>query len=153
MFKEDMTLSCTGGKTLDLNDLRDLNFVLYFYPKDNTSACTLEAIGFSERYDEFRAQGFHVFGVSKDTLSVHEKFKEKHALKFDLISDVDKILLEAFEVIKDKKMYGKWVKGTERSTFVFKEGLELIKVFRDVKAATHPQEVLDFIQDLVWSKK
>ena len=104
---------------------------------------------FAELYDEFRILGYHVYGVSKDTMSSHEKFKEKYNLPFTLISDVEKVLLEQFDVIHDKKMYGKLVKGTVRSTFIFKEGLLLIKEFRDVKPAGHAKVVLDFLQDVV----
>lgn len=148
-FKEDFKLTATNGKEIDLTLLRDQNFILYFYPKDNTSACTLEALEFAELYDDFRSLGYHIYGVSKDTIGSHEKFKTKHILPFTLISDVEKVLLNLFNVIKDKKMYGKAVKGTVRSTFVFKEGLVLQKEYRDVKAIGHAKEVLDFLQDEV----
>lgn len=148
-FKEDFSLKSTKGGTVSIEDLKNQNFVMYFYPKDNTSGCTLEAMEFAELYDEFRTLGYHVYGVSKDTMGSHEKFKEKYNLPFTLISDVEKILLEQFDVIQDKKMYGKAVKGTVRSTFIFNEGLSLIKEFRDVKPAGHAKEVLDFLQDVV----
>ena len=147
IFKEGIEILSTN-ESLTLEDLRQQNFVLYFYPKNDTSACTVEAIGFRELYDDFRALGFEVYGVSKDVLKSHNRFKEKHNLPFHLISDFNHVLLELFEVIVDKKMYGKAVKGTERSTFVFKNNFELIKSFRKVDAKVHPMEVLDFIQDL-----
>ncbi len=146
-FKDEFSLEMTDGTKMTLERLKKENFVLYFYPKDNTSACTLEALGFSELYDEFREQGFHIYGVSKDTLKSHEKFREKNNLPYHLISDVDKVLLEWFDVIKEKKMYGKLVKGTERSTFIYMEGLVLKQVFRNVKAKDHAKEVLDYIID------
>lgn len=147
-FKEPFTLKATNGKTITLEALEKQNFVLYFYPKDQTSACTLEALEFADLYDDFRSQGYHIYGVSKDTLSSHERFKDKEMLPFTLISDVDKILLEWFDVIKDKKMYGKAVKGTVRSTFIYREGLHLVKEFRDVKAVGHARQVLDFIHEI-----
>lgn len=147
-FKEPFQLKATNGKTITLEMLEKQNFILYFYPKDQTSACTLEAIEFAELYDDFRSQGYHIYGVSKDTLSAHERFKEKEGLPFTLISDVDKVLLTCFDVIKDKKMYGKAVKGTVRSTFIYREGLQLLKEFRDVKAVGHARNVLDYIHEI-----
>lgn len=144
-FKDDFSLKMTDGTEVTLEKLKKENFVLYFYPKDNTSACTLEALGFSELYDEFREQGFHIYGVSKDTIKSHEKFRAINNIPYHLISDVEKILLEWFDVIKEKKMYGKLVKSTERSTFVYMEGLVLKQVFRNVKAKDHAKEVLDYI--------
>ncbi|MDH8679156.1 peroxiredoxin [Fusibacter bizertensis] len=146
-LSKDFKLPTTGGKEVTIESLMKQNFVLYFYPKDNTSACTTEALEFAELYDDFRALGFHVYGISKDTIGSHEKFKEKFSLPYTLISDVEKVLLEQFNVIKDKKMYGKAVKGTVRSTFVFCEGLKLVKEFRDVKAIGHAKAVLDFLED------
>ncbi|GAB6106200.1 peroxiredoxin [Fusibacter bizertensis] len=146
-FIDDFELSATSSKKVTKEILNSQNFVLYFYPKDNTSACTTEALEFAELYDEFRTLGFHVYGISKDTIGSHEKFKDKFSLPFTLISDVEKILLDQFNVIKDKKMYGKAVKGTVRSTFVFGEGLKLIKEFRDIKAVGHAKVVLDFLED------
>jgi len=149
-FTEDFTMKATDGKSVTLETLKSQSFILYFYPKDNTAACTLEAIDFSDLYDDFRVLGYHVYGVSKDTIGSHDKFKQKYTLPFTLISDVDKVLLSQFNVIKDKKMYGKSVKGTVRSTFVFNEDLKLIKEFRDVKAAGHAEMVLDFIQGILY---
>ena len=148
-FKEDFKLQATNGLTVSLEDLKTQNFVIYFYPKDNTSACTIEAIEFGELYHEFRALGYHVYGVSKDSLSSHEKFKDKYNLPFPLVSDIEKVLLQQFGLIKQKKMYGKLVNGTERSTFVFNSGLKLVKEFRDIKAPGHAKTVLDYIQDIV----
>lgn len=149
-FVNDFSLNATNGKTVTLDSLREQNFILYFYPKDNTSACTLEALEFSELYVDFRSHGYHIYGISKDPLSSHEKFKDKYTLPFTLVSDEGKVLLQLFDVIKDKKMYGKAVKGTVRSTFVFKEGLVLLKEFRDVKAPGHAKAVLDFIEELAY---
>jgi len=148
-FTEEFNLMATNGKQINLELLKGQNFVLYFYPKDNTSACTIEALEFADLYDDFRSLGYHIYGVSKDTIGSHEKFKTKHILPFTLVSDVEKVLLSLFDVIRDKKMYGKAVKGTVRSTFIFKEGLKLQKEYRDVKAIGHAKEVLDYLQDEV----
>ena len=145
-FKGQLMLSATNGKVVDLELLKSQKFVLYFYPKDNTSACSLEAMEFAQLYDEFRMLGYHIYGVSKDTLTSHNKFKDKYVLPFTLISDVDKVLLELFDVIQDKKLYGKIVKGTTRSTFIYQENLLLIKEYRNIKAPGHARAVLDFIQ-------
>ncbi|MBF4694773.1 peroxiredoxin [Fusibacter ferrireducens] len=145
-LKEDFTLNMTGGGQVDKAALLDQNFILYFYPKDNTSGCTLEAQDFADLYDEFKALGYEVYGISKDSLKSHEKFKEKFNLPFNLIADEEKILHKSFDVIKEKKMYGKLVKGTERSTFVFREGLLCITEFRGVKAKGHARAVLDYLQ-------
>ncbi len=147
-FIDEFSLKATDGKRVSLESLKTQNFILFFYPKDDTTSCTLEALDFADLYDDFRALGYHVYGVSKDTIGSHEKFKQKYTLPFTLISDVEKVLLSQFDVIKDKKMYGKAVRGTVRSTFIFHENLKLIKEFRDVGAVGHAREVLDFIQGI-----
>lgn len=144
-FKDLFELKCTSGKTLTNDLLNDENFILYFYPKDNTSACSLEAQDFADLYNEFKMLGFEVYGISKDNIKSHEKFKEKYNLPFELISDEEKILHQWFDVIKEKKMYGKTVTGTERSTFVFVKGLRCIEEFRGVKAKGHARAVLDYL--------
>ena len=145
-LKTDFTLKMTGDAEINKTVLSGQNFILYFYPKDNTSGCTLEAQDFADLYDEFKALGYEVYGISKDSIKSHEKFKEKYDLPFNLISDEEKILHKCFDVIKDKKMYGKIVKGTERSTFVFREGLLCITEFRGVKSKGHARSVLDHLQ-------
>ncbi len=145
-FKEDFTLKATSGLEINKAFLSDRAFILYFYPKDNTSGCSLEAQDFSDLYGEFKALGYEVYGISKDTLASHEKFKTKFELPFDLISDGDKLLLGWFDVIKEKKMYGKTVMGTERSTFVFDKGFKCVAEFRGVKAKGHANAVLDHLQ-------
>lgn len=146
-FDKILYLESTSTDDITIDNLANQNFVLYFYPKDNTSGCTIEALEFAELYDEFRELGFHVYGISKDSVKSHEKFRDKNNIPFDLICDPEKKLHEKFDVVKEKKMYGKIVNGTERSTFVFTAGLELIKAFRNVKAKGHAKEVLNFIQD------
>ena len=97
-FIDEFSLKATDGKRVSLESLKTQNFILYFYPKDDTTACTLEALDFADLYDDFRALGYHVYGVSKDTMGSHEKFKQKYTLPFTLISDVDKVLLSQFEI-------------------------------------------------------
>lgn len=145
-LKGEFSLKMTGDRQIDKSVLSSQNFILYFYPKDNTSGCSLEAQDFADLYDEFKALGYEVYGISKDSLKSHEKFKEKFALPFDLISDEEKILHHSFDVIKEKKLYGKHVLGTERSTFVFREGLLCIMEFRGIKAKGHARDVLDHLQ-------
>ncbi|GAU77340.1 peroxiredoxin [Fusibacter sp. 3D3] len=145
-LKDDFVLKMTGSGQIDRTVLMEQNFILYFYPKDNTSGCTLEAQDFADLYDEFKALGYEVYGISKDSMKSHERFKEKFNLPFNLISDEAKVLHQCFDVIKDKKLYGKLVTGTERSTFVFREGLLCITEFRGVKAKGHARAVLDHLQ-------
>ena len=142
----NIKLSLTGGKTLCLRDFFEEHLVLYFYPKDDTPGCTLEGEDFTRLHKKFRAGNSQILGVSKDPLSSHEKFKTKYKFPFDLISDPDGRLCRAFDVIKEKNMYGKTVTGIERSTFVLDKTGQLIKEWRKVKAKGHAQEVLDFIQ-------
>jgi len=116
--------------------------VLYFYPKDNTPGCTEEGIAFRDRVAEFDAKNAVIVGVSRDSVKVHEGFKAKHALPFDLLSDPNESLCRAFDVIKMKSMYGKQVQGIERSTFVIDENGVLLKEWRKVKVKGHVDEVL-----------
>lgn len=141
-------LKVTPDEKITNVDLAEKKFLLYVYPKDNTSACTLEANEFAEIYGDIKALGFEVYGISKDTIGSHRKFKEKYDLPFELISDQEKVLLNALEVFKEKKMYGKTVMGTVRSTFVFDKGLKLIEEFRDIKAPGHAEAMLDFLKAL-----
>lgn len=123
------------------------NLVIYFYPKDNTSGCTAEAIDFSENKSKFQNLNTKIYGISKDSEKSHEKFKESKNLTIDLISDEDLKLIKAFDVWKQKKMFGKEYMGVERSTFIFnKEGV-LVKEYRKVKVKGHVQEVLEFVEE------
>ncbi len=132
----------TGG-TVASKDLAGRPFVLYFYPKDNTPGCTTEGQDFRDRYAEFEKHGIAVFGVSRDTLASHEKFKEKLGLPFELISDPEETLCRAFDVIREKNMYGKKVLGVERSTFLVDGNGVLRQEWRKVKVAGHVENVLE----------
>ncbi|MDR3353158.1 MAG: peroxiredoxin [Zoogloeaceae bacterium] len=122
--------------------------VFYFYPRDNTPGCTLEAQEFRDLYPEFLAAGAEIFGVSRDSLQSHDKFRAKQALPFPLLADTEEALCRLFDVIRQKTLYGKPVRGIERSTFVFDRAGVLCREWRGVKAAGHAQAVLDFVRSL-----
>lgn len=122
--------------------------VIYFYPKDNTKGCTMEANSINEYFDEIKALGVELVGVSPDTIKKHENFIAKNNLKFPLLFDEDHKMCEMFGVWAEKKMYGKTYFGVLRSTFVFNENFEIIKVFDKVKVGTHGQELLEFLKNL-----
>ena len=144
----DFELPATGGKQFRLSAAKDKPVVLYFYPKDSTPGCTTEAQQFRDLYPEFLAQGCEIFGISRDSLKSHENFKAKQGLPFELLCDSEEAACALFGVIKMKNMYGKQVRGIERSTFAIDGQGMLRREWRGVKIAGHAQEVLDFIKTL-----
>lgn len=142
----DFELPATGGKTFKLSQFKRRRLVIYFYPKDNTPGCTTESMQFRDAYAEFRAHNCEIVGISRDSLKSHEGFKAKLALPFDLLSDSEEIACQLFDVIKMKNLYGKQVRGIERSTFVIDKKGTLVKEWRGVKVPNHVQEVLDYIK-------
>lgn len=135
--------NATGDKTMQLSDYRGKYVLLYFYPKDNTPGCTQEGQDFKAHFDEFSALDCVVFGISRDSIRVHESFKCKQDFPFELLSDSEEQLCQLFAVIKMKNMYGKQVRGIERSTFLINpEGL-LIYEWRKIKLKNHVTEVLE----------
>ena len=144
----DFTLPSTGGTDFSLSAVRGRPVVLYFYPKDNTPGCTTEALQFRDLHDEYRALGATVLGISRDSIRSHESFKSKLALPFDLLSDEDEKVCAQFGVIKLKNMYGKQVRGIERSTFVLDGAGAIRREWRGVKADGHATEVLEFLKQL-----
>jgi peroxiredoxin Q/BCP len=136
----------TGGKTVNLADYRGKKVVLYFYPKDNTPGCTQEGAAFRDNAEQFEQLNAVILGVSRDSVKMHEGFKCKQSFPFDLLSDQDEALCQSFDVIKMKNMYGKQVRGIERSTFLIDENGVLIKEWRKVQVKTHVAEVLAFLQ-------
>jgi len=144
----DFSLPCTGDKTFQLSQAKDEFLVLYFYPKDNTPGCTTESIQFRDLYEAFRKLGCGVYGISRDSLKSHEGFKAKHAFPFDLLADTEEKACSQFGVIKMKNMYGKQVRGIERSTFVLDREGVIRREWRGVKVPGHVQEVLDFVKTL-----
>ena len=144
----EFSAEMTSGKAFSLSDYRGKNVVLYFYPKDNTPGCTTEGIQFREAYPQFQQNNTEIFGISRDSLKSHEGFKAKLELPFELISDPDETVCIMFDVMKMKNMYGKKVRGVERSTFVIDGSGKLVKEWRGVKVASHVEEVLDFVKTL-----
>lgn len=141
-------LPATGEQTISLADHEGEIVVLYFYPKDATPGCTTEGRDFTRLAKKFAAAGAVIFGVSRDSVASHEKFKAKEKYAFDLLSDADEKLCEAFAVVKMKNMYGRQVRGIERSTFVFGRTGRLAHEWRGVKVPGHAEEVLDFVRSL-----
>ncbi len=144
----DIELPATGGKNIKLSDLLGKNVVLYFYPKDNTPGCTTEGQHFRDLHGQFTKSGSVVFGISRDSLKSHENFKAKMSFPFELLSDIEEIACKAFDVIKMKNMYGKKVRGIERSTFVIDANGIVRREWRGVKVPGHVQEVLEFVTTL-----
>jgi peroxiredoxin Q/BCP len=143
----DFTAESTGGP-FKLAAQKGHPVVLYFYPKDNTPGCTVEGAQFRDLHPQFKKVGAVVVGCSRDSLKSHEGFKSKMAFPFELISDVDEKLCSQFGVIKMKNMYGKKVRGIERSTFVVDRDGKLAKEWRGVKVPGHAEEVLQFVKTL-----
>lgn len=142
----DFTLPRDGGGTLSLSSLAGKMVVLYFYPKDDTSGCTQEAMEFSALRDQFASAGAVVVGVSPDSAKKHDKFKEKHGLSIDLVSDEEKGMLEAYGVWAEKSMYGRKYMGVERTTFLIGGDGRVLRVWEKVKVPGHAAEVLAAVQ-------
>jgi peroxiredoxin Q/BCP len=144
----DFSLPATGNQTFTLSGARGKHLVIYFYPKDNTPGCTTEAQQFRDLYAKFKKANCEVVGISRDSIKSHENFKAKFTLPFALLSDADETACNLFGVIKQKNMYGKQVRGIERSTFVIDKDGMLRHEWRGLKADGHAQEVLDFVTTL-----
>lgn len=144
----DLSLPATSGKTVRLSSLKGHPYVLYFYPKDNTPGCTTEGQSFRDMHSEFEALGCEIYGISRDSMKSHESFKAKMGFPFELISDTDETACTAFDVIRMKNMYGRQVRGIERSTFAIDAKGIVRRQWRGVKVPGHVQEVLDFVKTL-----
>ncbi len=144
----DLELPMTSDKTFSASEMRGTPFVLYFYPKDNTPGCTAESQDFRDLYPEFAGAGAEVFGVSRDSLASHEKFREKFHLPFELVSDPGEVACAAFDVLHEKMMYGRKVWGIVRSTFLVDQEGVLRREWRKVRVKDHAQEVLEAVRDL-----
>ena len=138
----------TGGKKIQLKDLRGQNVVLYFYPKDSTPGCTQEGLDFKDLHSRFRRQKTVILGVSRDSLASHDKFKKKQAFQFDLLSDTDEKLCRKFDVIHEKTLYGRKFMGVVRSTFLIDADGKLRAEWRKVKVKGHAAEVLEAVKNL-----
>lgn len=144
----DQELMLAGNKTKQLSDYLGKPLVLFFYPKASTPGCTQEGLDFKQAIFKFRRQSCTILGVSRDSLKAQENFKTKQEFPFDLVSDQDEILCNAFDVIKLKNMYGKKVRGIERSTFLVDEKGVLRQEWRKVKVKGHVEEVLNAVKSL-----
>lgn len=142
------SIPATGGKALGLKDFKGKRLVLYFYPKDSTPGCTTEGQDFRDHYAQFQKANCEILGASQDSLKRHDNFKSKHDFPFELLSDEDGTLCELFDVIKQKKMYGKEFMGIERSTFLIDENGKLVQEWRKVKVPGHVAEVLAAVKAL-----
>ena len=145
MKAPEFTLSDKDGNAVSLSDFLGKKVVLYFYPKDNTPGCTRQACAFAQNYDGFRSQDVVVIGISKDSAASHLKFAQKHELPFILLSDPELQTIQAYDVWKEKNMYGKKTMGVVRTTYLIDEEGMIIKAFGKVKAADNAQQMLDVL--------
>ena len=141
----DFTAPMTSGRTFQLSGRPARYTVLFFYPKDNTPGCTTESMAFRDRYPQFQQAGAEIYGISRDSLRSHEGFKAKLGLPFELIADTDEAVCLQFGVMKMKQMYGKTVRGIERSTFLIDAEGKMVKEWRGVKVPGHVDQVLEFV--------
>ena len=144
----DFSAQMTGQIPFQLSSYRGRKLVLYFYPKDNTPGCTTESLQFRDLHAQFQSAGSEIFGISRDSLRSHDGFKTKLDLPFELISDPEETVCALFDVIVMKSMYGKKVRGIERSTFVIDAAGKIVKEWRGVKVPGHANEVLEVVQNL-----
>lgn len=144
----NLSVESTGDKKVNLSKLKGNNVIVYFYPKDSTPGCTTEGQNFRDLISEFETNDCLIFGVSRDSIKSHERFKEKQEFPFDLLSDPEEKLCKKFDVIKLKKLYGKEYLGIERSTFLFDKTGKLVNEWRKVRVKGHVDEVLDAVKSL-----
>lgn len=144
----EFQLPATSGVNFQLSNYLGKNLVIYFYPKDSTPGCTTQGMQFRDSYAEFQALNTEIFGISRDSLKSHENFKAKFTFPFELLSDSEELACTLFNVIKMKNMYGKQVRGIERSTFIIDKNGALVKEWRGVKVDGHAAEVLNFIKSI-----
>lgn len=143
----DFTCAATGDQTVQLKALRGKNVVLYFYPKDATPGCTTEGQDFRDLHAKFQRLNTVIFGVSRDSIAAHDKFREKQKFPFDLLSDPDEKLCRHFDVIREKSLYGRKFMGIERSTFLIDEQGKLRQEWRKVKVKGHAAAVLQAVKN------
>jgi peroxiredoxin Q/BCP len=147
-FAPDFVLATDGGGEVDLSKLRGKNVVVYFYPKDDTPGCTVEAKDFRDRKEDFDLYNTVIIGVSKDSVESHNAFKDKYYLPFVLAADEDGTVVEAYDVCVEKNMYGKKYMGIQRDTFLINEEGKIAKIWHKVKVDGHAEEVLEAVKDL-----
>ena len=142
----EFTLEDKDGNKVSMSDFKGKKVVVYFYPKDNTPGCTRQACAFRNAYDGFKKEDIQVIGISKDSIKSHQKFAEKHELPFILLSNPDLVAIKAFDVWKEKKMYGKTALGVVRATYIIDENGIIEKVFEKAKPDTNAQEILEYLE-------
>lgn len=141
----DFTLPDQDGNEVSLSDFKGQKVILYFYPRDNTAGCTKQACGFAERYPLILEKGAKVIGISKDTVASHKRFEQKNNLPFTLLSDPEHKVIEAYDVWKEKKMYGKVSMGIVRSTYLIDEEGIITQALFKVKAANNPEDMVQLL--------
>ena len=141
----EFSLPDENGEIRNLSDYKGKKLILYFYPKDNTPGCTKQACGFGELYPQFGEKGVEIVGISKDSVASHKKFKEKYSLPFTILSDTELQTIQAYDVWKEKKLYGKTSMGIVRTTYLLDENGVIIKAMDKVKAAENPEEMLGLL--------
>jgi peroxiredoxin Q/BCP len=144
----NFTLPATGEQNLSLSDYTGRKLIVYFYPKDNTPGCTREGQEFRDSYPQFEAAGADILGVSRDSVKSHDNYRNKHGFPFHLLSDKDELLCKQFDVIKEKKLYGRTYMGIERSTFLIDAEGVLRQEWRKVRVPGHVEAVLDALKSL-----
>jgi peroxiredoxin Q/BCP len=145
---KNFSLPATGDQNLSLSDFSDRKLVIFFYPKDNTPGCTREGQEFRDSYPRFSAAGADILGVSRDSVKTHENYRNKHGFPFHLLSDSEEQLCKLFDVIHEKKLYGRTYMGIERSTFLIDEKGILRQEWRKVRVPGHVEAVLDVLKTL-----
>ena len=138
----------SSNKIIELNKIKSKFTVLFFYPKDDTPGCTLETKDFNSFYNKFKKLNCEVYGISKDTIESHSKFKKKYQVKFELLSDENKIVIKNFKVWGKKKFMGKEFMGIIRTTFLIDKKGKIIKIWKNVRVKDHAKEVLDFLKNI-----
>ena len=141
----EFSLPDENGEIRNLSDYKGKKLILYFYPRDNTPGCTKQACGFGELYPQFGEKGVEIIGISKDSVASHKKFKEKYSLPFTILSDTELQTIQAYDVWKEKKLYGKTSMGIVRTTYLIDENGIIIKALDKVKAAENPEEMLEML--------
>ena len=143
---ENFTLQNQDGKSVSLSDFKGKPTVLFFYPRADTPGCTIESCGFRDAFTKFKKAGIVVLGISRDTVKAQKKFKDKYDLPYDLLADPDMVLINRYDLIKPKNMYGKLVKGVKRTTYLIGPDQRLIHIFEDVTPKGHAEEVLALLK-------
>ena len=141
----EFSLPDENGEIRNLSDYKGKKLILYFYPRDNTPGCTKQACGFANLYPQFSEKDVEIIGISKDSVASHKKFKEKYSLPFTILSDTELQTIQAYDVWKEKKLYGKTSMGIVRTTYLIDENGVIIKAMDKVKAAENPKEMLGLL--------